>query len=330
MEFIAFVTKGLEKISADELSSIPDLKVKTIQDKFIKFEYDGDLNLLAKVRTIDDISLFNNNFNIKNDEILKNIDLENLKKNIEVVKNFRTVQNTFSITASIYKNENFKQDQLKQEASDFLKKPLGMSYSPMDHSNIDIRINIEEQSGFVTVKLFKESLYKRDGLLQHTFGSLRPSVAAAIVYKLKKSTDENLVDNLCGTGTILFEGAYRGLKVYGGDIDSYSVELTISNLRNQGVENYEVVTQDAIKTKWESQFFDIAISNFPWNKQVKERNLKDLYKNAIKEYARILKPKGTKVDLIKEVLAENFPRHKIEDITIGYLGQTPSIVFCTP
>jgi tRNA G10 N-methylase Trm11 len=144
---------------------------------------------------------------------------------------------------------------------------------------------------------------------------------------------EKLVDNFCGTGTILCEGFLQGLDPYGGDINQEAVNCAHENIKelSPGLVKH-IKCLDARSTSWPDSYFDLAISNLPWGKQVDLKGIVKLYSLSIAEYARILKEEasvvllGMKPDLIVKHLKNNFPNHKIEKFRIGFLGQNPWVI----
>lgn len=142
-----------------------------------------------------------------------------------------------------------------------------------------------------------------------------------------------VVDNFCGSGTILTESLLVGNQVFGGDVDPESVNITRENLANLGHRPEDKVKQlNAVSTNWPDHFFDAAISNFPWGKQVEVKNITDLYIGTLKEYARIVKSNGvlclllTKPEILIKHAKKYLPDSSIKNIKLGLLGQTPSIV----
>ncbi len=341
MKYIAFVTKGIEAICAKELSLIEGLTVISIQSKqskYVRFEYtDNPLNL-SQLKTIDDVALLLGDFSLQDIMDLK-IELNVVQQDfIPFISKFRSISNNFSVTLSNYKS-NINKEELKLSLQKYFSNRLNLSYSELDHSNLDFRINIEEDTAFISLKLFPESLYKRSYNHTTTLGSIRSTIASAIILEIlnklnKKPNCLSLVDNFCGSGTFLCEASLMGFNVFGGDIKPSSVTLTKKNLVKAGLKNVEIKLQNAEQTKWQNNYFDIAVSNFPWNKQISESNLSKLYDKSIKEYARILKKDssfgfiGMKPDLIKKYIKIYFPNYEVEEFKIGYLGQNPTILIC--
>ena len=142
-----------------------------------------------------------------------------------------------------------------------------------------------------------------------------------------------LVDNFCGSGTILAEAHILEFNIYGGDIDIKNVMNTKKNLSNLNFKQFENIKEvDATKTKWQSNFFDFAVSNLPWDKQISVERITDLYIKTLEEYKRILKPNGRlsllvhKPQILIRYAKKYFPNHKIESTKISFTGQSPTIV----
>jgi 23S rRNA G2445 N2-methylase RlmL len=168
-------------------------------------------------------------------------------------------------------------------------------------------------------------------------GSLRPTVAAAMVYVATRFRGSlSVVDNFCGSGTILCEAAATGNTVSGGDIDAESVNMTVSNLKNVvACLDPHIRVLDAVKTGWPDASFDCAISNLPWGKQVSLHSIAALFEGMIKEYSRIVRKHG--------VVCVLTPRHEplikyarkymagchITQIPVSFTGQSPKIIMIT-
>ena len=337
MQYIAFVTKGLEKISEDEIQSLKDTDILSTEQKTIKFEYSGKLENLKTLRTVDDIGIYISEISVENlKELRIDNELEIIKEVIDIISQYRDINERFSITISKYKNNDIKEDDLKQILSKYFSSNLNLLYTPLDHSNIDIRFNISEEKCLITIKVFTKSLFHREYEHESHLGCLRSTIAASMLYRLV-GEDSNLkvVDNFCGSGTFLCEALMLGNKVYGNDIDKSAVDVTKRNLNRIRKGEYNITNYDASNTKWKNNFFDIAISNYPWDKQIKVDKMSYLVDTSIKEYSRILKKESkigiitTKPELIIKYLKKYFDIQDIEEYKIGYLGQVPTIVLAS-
>jgi len=329
MRLIAYTVKGLEDTTEKELLKTDrDINVVQKSDKVIIFDFSGALEDLTGLRTVNDIGLYISD--------LENINLNNLPNLLKTIESIRPLGNTFSVTSSIAKTDKDK-EQVTNKVIEELTK-YGLIYEPNDRNNLDFRVFLNDEIGFLAIRLTKEPLSKRDYEVGNYLGALKPTIAAAMI---QMSTDKlpkesRVVDNFCGSGTILCESLLVGFPVYGGDISSEAVTLTYKRLRLLGSKKTENIrVQDATKTKWNSKYFDCAISNLPWDKQHEVSHITELYSNTIKEYKRILKSNFRlciichKPDLLIKHIKKEFGEVSITRADIGYLGQTPSIVLVT-
>lgn len=336
MKYIAFVIKGLEEICERELLSIGGLSVRDKSNKFIKFDYNGNPKKLQSLRTVDDVGIILSGGEVSSILTFGNEIINSLKDTFEVISKTRTLNNTFSITVSKYKNSEIAEEDLKASLSQQISSALSLEYTPLDHSNFDLRFNISGDSCLLTVKLFPYSLFRREYEHKTQLGSIRSTIAAAMLFNLSdNNTNLKVVDNFCGSGTFLCEALAYGHTVSGGDVDVDAVELTKSNLKKLSGSSatFPIEHHDAACTKWPSESFDIAVSNFPWGKQVKVDKISKLFDNTINEYSRILK-KDAKIGFITlkpesliKYIKKYFTVSDLVTLKVGYLGQNPTIVF---
>lgn len=337
MKYIAYCVKGLENISKYEiLTKIKTAKIIETRDKRIIFDATSYYEELSYLKTVDDIGVFLGKFeNISSLEnvtqVIESIDFIHGQK---IISEFRDIDaKSFSLTISA-SGAAFSYHELSEFIKRQLEKKYDWCYLDRDHGNFDIRIFIDHTTLYISIRLTKDSLHHRPYKKHAKPGSLRPSIAAAMVLlATNEKKTIKVVDNFCGSGTILCEVYTADNQVYGGDIDAESVLITKKNLINLGLQNEDCIKQlDATKTKWPSHIFDYAISNLPWDKQIKTASITDLYKNSLREYSRILKPSGSicllvsKPQLLSKYAKKLIPGSVITIISIHLLGQNPSIV----
>lgn len=335
MRLVAYTIKGLENIVENELYLVLGMvKIVQKQDKIIIFDYEGNLENITKLRTVDDIGIFVSD--------LDSIDITKIQTSIDYIKTFRDINNNFSITTSIV-SDNKNKDTTKD--TDALVSPIiekladaDLIYTAKDRTNLDFRIFINSNIEFLSLRLTINPLNKRNYEIGSYRGSLKPTIAAAMVQLATNnfSKEAKIVDNFCGSGTILCEAYHKGFNVFGGDINPEAIILTKKRLKMEGcLVNENLKLQDATKTKWNSSYFDCVISNLPWDKQHEVTSITDLYIGCIKEYKRILKSKFRlciichKPELLIKHIKKEFGNINIQRLDIGYLGQNPSIVLGT-
>src|SRR5690606_19149211 len=94
----------------------------------------------------------------------------------------------------------------------------GWRYRPSDQeSEINIRLFMEHEHVYVGMRLGDRPLYKRPYKQAHVPGSLKPSVAAALLQLAGVQAGDRVLDPCCGAGTILIEAALMGARAQGGD-----------------------------------------------------------------------------------------------------------------
>lgn len=340
MKFIAYCTKGLEDIAVKEITKeLRDSKIIKMSTKRIIFESNSDYLSLSNLRTIDDLAIYIDRIELskltKLDQVTNRLSELNIPELIKNLKEYRGVnEDKFSLTISVIHYKRFSRDEIKDALAKKISEKYELEYQPLDHTNFDIRINIENSVAWIGIRLTPESLFNRNYRINPMLGSLKPTIAAAMInLATENKINLKIVDNFCGSGTILCESLLAGNEVYGGDISPIAVKATIENLKSLSFKNDENIRiQDAIKTNWSDKFFDCAISNLPWGKQIEIESITNLYEGCIKEYARIVKEDGTiclilsKPDLMKSLALKYLPNAKIQEIQIGFLGQKPSIL----
>jgi len=329
------MTKGLEQVTEDEISRLSEVTFIEKGDKRIIFETEIDPNLLVNLRTVDDIGILVGKItkvtNVR--QILDFLEKTNREVFQAEIKKFRVISDDISLTVSSARS-SINSKELVQEVAAFIKENWALSFVEFEHGNFDLKIFIDGTVVFFSIRLTERSLHNRRYKSASLPGSLKPTVAAAMLQLATKFTVNNkIVDNFCGSGTMLCESVLSGNIVYGGDINAESVHVTKKNLENLRYEaNANIKALDATSSGWQGKFFDTAISNLPWDKQIKIDSITELYEGTLREYSRILTSQGTlcalvgKPDLFVKYAKKYFPDKSVLQIKIGLLGQTPTIV----
>lgn len=337
MRYIAFVTKGLEQVVVEELKHIiKDVEILEVGDKRVLFDSKQPLTTLTRLRTVDDLCLFVAKVESVQDldSLLLAVREMNFDHFHSIIGEQRALKDDFSITTTIVGVENFAASQLADAVRGDLSKRFSWFYTELDHSNFDVRIFIDRTIAYISVRLTAQSLMHRNYKKLSKPGSLRPTVAAAMVYLATRFRGGlSVVDNFCGSGTVLCEAAAIGNKVSGGDIDAESVSISVSNLKNVVARrDPQVRVLDAVKTRWPDESFDCAISNLPWGKQVDLQSIATLFEGTINEYSRIVKGRGVVCVLTPrpEPLIKYAKKYmkgcQITLVPVSFTGQSPTII----
>src|SRR5262245_56300675 len=121
----------------------------------------------------------------------------------------------------------------------------------------------------------------------------------------------------------------EGVQVCGGDIERTAVRAAADNLHRLG----EILLSrwDASELPLPGESADRIISNPPFGKQLGEPEaIGELYRRAVTEYHRVLKPRGRAVLLVSDPLllkeaAEEVGWKSLRQVRVRILGQPATI-----
>ena len=163
-------------------------------------------------------------------------------------------------------------------------------------------------------------------------GMLPPKIARIMVNLAARGQSGTLLDPFCGTGTILMEAMLTGLSVLGSDNDQAAIDGTRANLEwlshtySLKPDSYQLITADATHISEHVQSVDFIATepylgpllesrSLPDLDKVKNiaRGLDKLYRGSLREWVKILAPRGVVCLVIPE-----FHLHQS--------GRTPQII----
>lgn len=332
----ALTTRGLEQISAREMASLPGVTVDTIGYRRIHARCRGNLAPLLALSTVDDVFVDVATWRGIGHTRDTLVMLQTLSAELELhaavaaCAQVRTVdaQPSFSVTANFVGKRNYTTDEIKQALAAGIALSHGWRYEPNDADAVlNVRIFIEHETAFLGVRLGAVPLHRRPYKQAQQPGSLKPTVAAAMLVLLETGPGQTLLDPCCGAGTILIEAARKGAVVQGGDIDAAAVAAARANAEHAGVAA-TIRRWDARALPLPNAAVDRIASNLPWDRQVSvDAGLAELYGQICQELERVLAPQG------RVALLTNTPELLVfdklsrgEQIEISLFGQTPSIV----
>jgi putative N6-adenine-specific DNA methylase len=205
---------GLEDLLFKELEQ---LGAKNLQKENRAVSFEGDKQLMYRA-----------NYNLRTAiSILKPIDsfvcededdlYRQVKKKIEWDKLFSNKQ-TFSVEStvhsSVFRHSQFASLRVKDAIVDYFRDKTGKRPF-IDTENPDILINLHISEKQITLSFNSsgEPLFKRGYRVANSIAPLNEVLAAGLVMFSGWKPDKNLIDPMCGSGTILIEAALLANKL---------------------------------------------------------------------------------------------------------------------
>ena len=136
--------------------------------------------------------------------------------------------------------------------------------------------------------------------ISHLPGSLRPTIARALVCLSSVEDGDTFLDPRCGAGTILIERAMAGRHkmLIEGDISQDAIAHARANFGNRH-KPWNIREWDAKQLPLEDNTIDKIVSNLPWGRQYGSRgDLGRLYARFLSEVARVQRTNGKGVFLV--------------------------------
>lgn len=335
-QLFAVTNRGLEEVSAAELARIRGVEVTHTAYRRVHANFTGDARRLLALRTVDDLFIqlaewqgigAHRSTLARLEELALDLDLwQAIALRTPIHPNGDGPR--FSISANFVGRRNYSSDEIKEAVAKSVEAISGWRYEEDDrNSDINLRIFIEHEAALVGIRLAAKPLHKRSYKQEHVAGSLKPSVAAALVFLAQTARRQVILDPCCGAGTILIEAAETGATAIGGDQDAGAIAAAQRNAIAAGVP-LDVQVWDARKLPLEAASIARVITNLPWGLQVEvDSELAAFYEAVCAEMERVVQPDGRIVLLTNLPHLVKFPTWTIaRQLEISLFGQQPLIL----
>jgi len=239
---------------------------------------------------------------------------------------------SFSVSANFVGRRNYTADEIKTAISQGVTAIAGWQYQEDDRqSDLNLRMFIEHETAIVGMRVAQTPLAKRTYKQAHVPGSLKPAVAASLIFLTGATPSARLLDPCCGAGTILIEAALQGMTATGGDQSAEAVAATMENAAAAGIA-LDVQKWDARALLLPNASINCIVTNLPWGRQVEvDTALTEFYSAACVEMERVLATDGRLVILTNLPQLVAFPTRSIEEqLEISLFGQQPTILVIGP
>lgn len=174
-----------------------------------------------------------------------------------------------------------------------------------ENAAVEVWLTIHGSTAVCGLRLSDRTMRHRTYKLEHVAASLRPTVAAAMVRLAHAPPEGVLLDPMCGAGTILAEyiasspAESAPPRAWGGDREMSALRAARINLRRVG---------PALLARWDARRLPLAnacadrlVCNPPFGRQLgTPEDIRPLYRRAVAEFDRVLRPGGLAVLLVSE------------------------------
>ncbi len=152
----------------------------------------------------------------------------------------------------------------------------------------------------ITPAHFRSRTYRKE----ERQGSLRPTIAAAMAILSQPHPHDEVLDPMCGTGTILIERGYLApyIGLQGYDWDQQAVRLARNNVDRTKLAKIDIHYGDARNLPIKEQHFNCILSNLPFGETYGSSKTNfELYQNCLYQWSQLISSHGKAVLLTSNI-----------------------------
>ena len=345
--FFAQTLPGIERVAWREiqarLSHVTLIGFRRLRDKngLVVFEYQGDPKTLLQLRSTEDI------FYLVAYEENVPLERKGLQTICETIKRSRYFdvglrihrdikrargrkRTTFRVVA---RKQGARHSYRRVDSQRAVEKGISQRYNYKwrlveDNARVEIWFTLLNREAFYGLRLSDRTMRHRTYKIKHLPASLRPTVAAAMIFLSNPRSGDTFLDPMCGAGTTLIEralvGKYRML--LGGDIDPRAIRTSLENIGRR-YRPIQIYSWDAALLPLQDVSVDRVVTNLPFGNQIgTHASNAALYPRFFREMERVVKPGGRLVILsgervlVRNALSENRSLDCREELNIIVLG----------
>jgi tRNA (guanine6-N2)-methyltransferase len=343
----AIVQPGLEPVAADEIEHDLGGEVKKTARGIVVFRTPHIDSRLLELRTVEDVFVFawgTDQLTYRAEDLDKirrwtsrDADWARLLQFHHAIRPKPKGKPTYRFVTQMEGHHGY----LRRDAGKAFARGLAGKFpdswkAAEENAAVEFWLTIDNATAVSGVRLSDRTMRHRIYKLEHRPASLRPTVAAAMVRLAEIKPRHVVLDPMCGAGTLLaeyfaFVGKIRAEKppALGGDIDAAAVRAAAVNLSKLG--EARLVRWDSTRLPLPDQSVDRVLSNPPFGKQLgTPESVGPLYRAAVREWDRLLRPAGRAVLLAADATAirtaaRSVGWQNVRELKVRVLGQ-PALV----
>lgn len=314
--YYAHTMPGLERIAWTEIqarlggASLQGYKTIPRKNGLVLFDYTGDEGNLERVATVEDIFA-----------VLVRIPevpwgREGLGEIFRTISRDRGLGHRLGrlspegrgrrplrvISRMVGGRQPYRRSDLQRAMEGAFKRVYPQAKGRRPSREIEVWANLIGHDFICGLRISDATMRHREYKTAHTEASLRPSVAAALVWLTRPREDDVFLDPMCGAGTILLERAHmaRHTLLIGADIEPASLFAAQENLGPRHKPR-DLIQWDAGALALEDASVHAIATNPPFGVRLgSHRGNVPLYKAFFSEATRVLVPGGRLVVLTSE------------------------------
>jgi tRNA (guanine6-N2)-methyltransferase len=313
----AIVLPGLEAIAAEEITRDAGGEVKKAERGSVVFRVPEIGPELLRLRTVEDVFLLawgTDSLTYRAEDLksiqhwtAKEADWQHLLALHHAIRPKPKGKPSYRLVTQMSGTHGYRRIDAGKAMARGLAGVFPPSWNPADeNASVEVWLTIRGATAVCGLRLSDKTMRHRAYKVEHQPASLRPTIAAAMVRLAGAAPGDVVLDPMCGAGTILTEQielskARKAGRVdtWGGDRDMNMLRAAASNLHRVGPAL--LAHWDATRLPLAAASVDRVICNPPFGKQLASpEEIGPLYRAAVRECDRVLRPGGRAVFLVSE------------------------------
>ena len=343
----ATLPSGLEAVAAEEITRDLGGDVKKAEKGIVVFRVPEVGPDLLRLRTVDDVFLLawgTDSLTYRAEDLksirqwtAKEADWQNLLSLHHAIRPKPKGKPSYRLVTQMGGTHGYRRIDAGKAMAQGLGGVFPPSWKPAEeNASVEVWLVIRGRTAVCGVRLSDKTMRHRTYKVEHQPASLRPTIAAAMVRLAGAAPGDVVLDPMCGAGTILAEQIELSkvrkagrVEAWGGDRDMNMLRAAASNLHRVG---------PALLAHWDATHLPLArdsvdriVCNPPFGKQLSTpEEIGPLYRAALRECDRVLKPGGRAVFLVSEpdALRDAVKPHRWQptrQLRVEVLGQPATI-----